>query len=84
MSNTENANTWASPICVGWEEIGLHMRCSDEAARYRARIHDLPVYKPTGWNKPIAIKAELDAALLEIARHAQRLTWGKKVSETEG
>ena len=75
---------WPSPICIGWEEIGIHMRCSAETARVFARKHGLPIYKPIGWKKPIAIKAELDAALVEIARRAQRLTHGKRVSETEG
>lgn len=79
---TEQA-IWGSPICVGWKEIGIHMRCSEATARSRAKKHNLSIYKPVGCNKPIAFKADLDQALIEIARQAQRLSYGRRVLENE-
>jgi hypothetical protein len=81
-SMTDVPSITTSPVLIGWHDIGAHMRCSADTARSRTRKYGLPIYKPIGWNRPFAIRAELDEALLKIARRAQRLTYGKKVSET--
>jgi hypothetical protein len=57
---------------VGWDQIGRWQGISAETARARAKRYDLPIAKPLGWNKPIAIKTELNAALVEIARKAMK------------
>jgi hypothetical protein len=36
------------------------------------QANNLPNAKPLGWNKPMAVKSELNAALVEIARRAQK------------
>jgi hypothetical protein len=58
-------------VLKGWSQIGGYQGMSSEAARPFAKKNKLPIYKPIGWNKPICIKAELNAALIEIARRAQ-------------
>jgi hypothetical protein len=65
-------------VLQGWHQIGSWQGISAETARARAKRDNLPVAKPIGWNRPIAIKAELNAALIEIARRAQRRAQAKK------
>lgn len=59
------------PVLIGWDQIGGYMSVTAETARARAKRDKLPVFRPLGWNKPIAIKSELNAALIEIANHAK-------------
>lgn len=59
---------------IGWDQIGAWQGISAETARARAKRDKLPIYKPLGWNKPIAIKSELNAAQVEIARRSRVLS----------
>jgi hypothetical protein len=62
------------PVLFSWAQAGLYMGCSADSARARYRRGDfgnLKVRKPVGWNGIMIIKAELDAALLEIANRSR-------------
>jgi hypothetical protein len=58
------------PILIGWQQIGAYLGCSAETARARAARGDFPVHRPRRWNMPIAVKTEINEALLEIAKKA--------------
>lgn len=58
------------PVLFNWHQVGLYMGCSADSARSRynrKQLGSLKVSKPTGWNCIMVVKAELDAALLDIA-----------------
>ena len=70
-----------------WAQFGLYLGCTGETVRARYRRGDfgaLQVYRPTGWNGILVIKAEIDLALSEIVGRSQRRTCGKKADGLEG
>ncbi|MCP1754404.1 hypothetical protein [Bradyrhizobium elkanii] len=59
------------PVLIGWDQIGQYLGVTAETARARSNRGDFSVRKPVRWSKPIIIKAELNAALLDIAGRAK-------------